>query len=148
REERTNRSVDRKIKEMVIALELTKKYEKDQILEWYLNSIPYGGIYTGIEAAAQGYFDKSAAELTLPEAALLAGIPQSPARYDPFSSTNLDEKTGQLSATSLAKARQAEVLKLMVEDGVITQQQADEALDAPLQFRQARFEIEAPHFVL
>ncbi|MCK9494558.1 MAG: transglycosylase domain-containing protein [Dehalococcoidia bacterium] len=148
REERTNRSVDRKIKEMVIALELTKKYEKDQILEWYLNSIPYGGIYTGIEAAAQGYFDKSAAELTLPEAALLAGIPQSPARYDPFSAENLDEETGQLSATSLAKARQAEVLKLMVEDGVITQQQADEALDAPLQFRQARFEIEAPHFVL
>ena len=78
REERLERSVDRKVKEMVIALELTKKYTKDQILEWYLNSIPYGGIYTGIEAAAQGYFGKSAADLTLPEAALLAGIPQSP----------------------------------------------------------------------
>lgn len=148
REERTERSVDRKIKETVIALELTKQYEKDQILEWYLNSIPYGGIYTGIEAAAQGYFDKSAADLTLPEAALLAGIPQSPARYNPFSPENLDSDTQQLSATSLAKARQAEVLTLMAADGVITSQQAEDALNAPLVFRQARFDIEAPHFVL
>ena len=148
REERTERSVDRKIKETVIALELTKQYEKDQILEWYLNSIPYGGIYTGIEAAAQGYFDKSAADLTLPEAALLAGIPQSPARYNPFSPDNLDADTQQLSATSLAKARQAEVLTLMAADGVITSQEAEDALDAPLVFRQARFDIEAPHFVL
>ena len=148
REERLERSVDRKVKEMVIALELTKKYTKDQILEWYLNSIPYGGIYTGIEAAAQGYFGKSAADLTLPEAALLAGIPQSPARYNPFSPENLDGDTRQLSATSLSKARQAEVLRLMVENGVITQKEADEALDAPLNFRQARFDIEAPHFVL
>ncbi|MQC17847.1 MAG: penicillin-binding protein [Chloroflexi bacterium] len=148
REERTERSVDRKIKETVIALELTKQYEKDQILEWYLNSIPYGGIYTGIEAAAQGYFDKSAADLTLPEAALLAGIPQSPARYNPFSPENLDSDTQQLSATSLAKARQAEVLTLMAADGVITSQEAEDALNAPLVFRQARFDIEAPHFVL
>ena len=148
REERLERSVDRKVKEMVIALELTKRYTKDQILEWYLNSIPYGGIYTGIEAAAQGYFGKSAADLTLPEAALLAGIPQSPARYNPFSPENLDEATRQLSATSLSKARQAEVLRLMVENGVITQKEADDALNAPLKFRQARFDIEAPHFVL
>ncbi|MGE3960177.1 MAG: penicillin-binding protein [Dehalococcoidia bacterium] len=148
REERLERSVDRKIKETVIALELTKKYSKDQILEWYLNSIPYGGIYTGIEAAAQGYFDKSASELTLPEAALLAGIPQSPARYNPFSPENLDGESRQLSATSLAKARQAEVLRLMAENGVITQEEAEEALNAPLNFRQARFDIEAPHFVL
>jgi membrane peptidoglycan carboxypeptidase len=148
REERTERSVDRKIKETVIALELTKQYEKDQILEWYLNSIAYGGIYTGIEAAAQGYFDKPASELTLPEAALLAGIPQSPARYNPFSPENLDGETRQLSATSLSKARQSEVLTLMAENGVITSEEAAAALAAPLQFRQAQFDIEAPHFVL
>jgi len=148
REERTARSVDRKIKETVIALELTKQYEKDQILEWYLNSIAYGGIYTGIEAAAQGYFDKSASDLTLPEAALLAGIPQSPARYNPFSPENLNPVTRQLSATSLAKARQSEVLTLMAANGVITSAEAERALAQPLTFRQARFDIEAPHFVL
>src|SRR6185503_2942305 len=69
--ERAQRSPERKLKEVVIALELTKRYSKDQILEWYLNSIPYGGVYVGIEAAAQGYFGKPASQLTLPEAALL-----------------------------------------------------------------------------
>ena len=68
----------------MIALELTKRYSKDQILEWYLNSISYGGIYTGIQAAAEGYFGKDAKDLTLAEAALLAGIPQSPAAYAPL----------------------------------------------------------------
>ncbi|MDA1010904.1 MAG: transglycosylase domain-containing protein, partial [Chloroflexi bacterium] len=148
REQRLERSIERKLKETVIALELTEQYEKDQILEWYLNSISYGGIYTGIEAAAQGYFGKSASELTLAEASLLAGIPQSPARYNPFGPDNFDETTRQLSPTSLAKARQLEVLRLMTERGFITQAQSEPALRAPFRFRQARFEIEAPHFVL
>ena len=147
RELRAERSVDRKIRETVIALELTQQYEKDQILEWYLNSISYGGIYTGIEAAANGYFDKPASELTLAEASLLAGIPQSPALYNPYSPANRDETTGQLSATSLAKARQAEVLELMVRRGVITQEQSTAAWEQDLQFRQSRFDIEAPHFI-
>jgi membrane peptidoglycan carboxypeptidase len=147
REQRTDRSVDRKIKETVIALELTKRYEKDQILEWYLNSISYGGIYTGIEAAAQGYFDKTSSELTLAEASLLAGIPQSPGIYNPFSPTNLDS-TGHLSETSLTKARQAEVLDLMVRRNVITQEQATKALNTELDFRVGRYDISAPHFVL
>jgi len=148
REERTERSVDRKIKETVIAMELTERYSKDQILEWYLNSISYGGIYTGIEAAAEGYFGKTAAELSLAEASLLAGIPQSPALYDPFSPTNIDATTGELSETSLAKARQGEVLRLMTQRGYITQEESEAALAAPLAFSQRRFDIEAPHFVL
>ncbi len=99
REERADRSINRKIKEMVIAVELTKSYSKDQILEWYLNSISYSGIYTGVEAAANGYFDKPASELTLAESALLAGIPQSPALYDPLDSSNLtSERTSALSS--------------------------------------------------
>ena len=89
REERAERSVDRKVKETVIALELTRQYDKGSILEWYLNSISYGGIYVGIEAASEGYFGKPASDLTLPEAALLAGIPQSPARYDPINNLPL-----------------------------------------------------------
>lgn len=136
REERTDRSIDRKLRETVIALELTEQYSKEQILEWYLNSIPYGGIYVGIEAAAQGYFDKSASELTLAESALLAGIPQQPATYDPIRNP------------SVAIARQHEVLDLMVRHGAITEQQAEAARNDRLTFRANRFEIEAPHFVL
>jgi len=136
REERAERSVDRKLKETVIALELTRQYEKDQILEWYLNSISYGGIYVGIEAASEGYFGKTAAELTLPEAALLAGIPQSPVRFDPINNLPLSE------------LRQQEVLTLMVRAGAITPEQADAAAEAELVFKANRFDIEAPHFVL
>ena len=136
REERAERSVDRKVKETVIALELTRQYEKGQILEWYLNSISYGGIYVGIEAAAEGYFGKPASALTLPEAALLAGIPQSPARFDPIN--NLP----------LAKIRQRDVLDLMVRSGAITGEQAEAAAEAEFVFKANRFDIEAPHFVL
>ncbi len=148
RAEREERSIARKLKEMVIAVELTEKYSKDQILEWYLNSIPYGGIYTGIQAAAEGYFGKPASQLTLAEASMLAGIPQSPAAYNPFSPANLDPSTGRLSPTSLTRSRQAEVLDFMVRRGVISQAEADRALATPLVFRQSRFDIEAPHFVL
>ena len=134
--ERSQRSVDRKLRETVIALELTKRYSKDQILEWYLNSISYGGIYVGIQAAALGYFGKPAAELTLAESALLAGIPQSPFAYEPIQNPER------------AKARQADVLGLMVRHGAITQAEADAALAEELAFQTARFDIDAPHFVL
>src|SRR5690606_15764545 len=72
------RTLDRKLREIVYALELSEDYSKENILEWYLNQISYADRYVGIEAAAQGYFRKSAKELTLGEAALLAGIPQAP----------------------------------------------------------------------
>ncbi len=145
-EERAERSIDRKIRETVIALELTDQYEKDQILSWYLNSISYGGIYTGVEAAAQGYFDKTAAELTLPEAALLAGIPQSPALYYPFD--HIDPITGQLAIGSPPRIRQSQVLDLMVANEVITPAEAEEARSTALEFKPNRFDIQAPHFVL
>ncbi len=136
REERTERSPERKLKEAVIALELTEQYPKEQILEWYLNSIPYGGIYVGVQAAAEGYFGKEAKDLTLAEAALLAGIPQQPAAYDPFQNP------------VLARARQSEVLDLMVRNGSISAAEAERARDEELVFQQSRFEILAPHFVL
>ena len=147
REQRSERSVTRKIKETAIAVELTNKYSKDQILEWYVNTISYGGLYVGIEATSEGYFGKKASDLTLAEASLLAGIPQSPARYDPFASSNIDAN-GVLIPEGWAKWRQGEVLNLMVRRNAITQAQADEALAAPLKFQADRFEIEAPHFVL
>ncbi|MEE8421322.1 MAG: transglycosylase domain-containing protein [Dehalococcoidia bacterium] len=143
REERSERSVDRKLKEAAIALELTDRYSKEQILEWYLNSISYGSIYVGVEAAAQGYLGKSVSDLTLAESALLAGIPQQPALYDPF--LNLD---GEGHLVGAAKARQRQVLNLMVGSGYITRQQADAAAAEEIEFKTGRFEIEAAHFVL
>jgi membrane peptidoglycan carboxypeptidase len=148
REEREDRSIERKLREMVIARELTERYSKEQLLEWYLNLLPYGGIYAGIEAASQGYFGKPAGELNLAEAALLAGIPQSPSGYFPYASENFNAATGDLAMGGRAKARQAAVLDLMVAAGNITPAQAAAAHAEPLRFREARFDIEAPHFVL
>ena len=109
-EERQQRSFTRKLREAVLAIKLTNEYDKDQILEWYLNEIPYGGVFTGIEAASQGYFGVSAKDLTLAQAAFLAGLPQSPSEYDPFAHPDA------------AKARQQEVLDLMAKHGQITQE--------------------------
>lgn len=148
REERAERSVERKLKETVIALELTQRYTKDQILEWYLNSIPYGGIYTGIQAAAEGYFGKDAKDLTLAEAAVLAGIPQSPAAYAPLQGQLTPGALVALTPGSPTKVRQLEVLRLMVENGAISQAEADTAARERVEFRPNRFDIEAAHFVL
>ncbi len=136
KEQRSERTVERKLREAAIAIELTRRYTKDQILEWYLNSISYGGIYVGIQAAAEGYFGKQASELTLAEAALLAGIPQSPALYNP-----LENPTASI-------IRQRVVLDLMVRHGLITPTEADTARREQLVFKANRFDIEAPHFVL
>ncbi len=136
KEQRTARTVERKLREAAIALELTERYAKDQILGWYLNSISYGGIYVGIQAASEGYFGKQASELTLAEAALLAGIPQSPSLYNP------------LQNPTAALIRQRVVLDLMVRHGLITPVEAAAARREQLVFKANRFDIEAPHFVL
>ena len=145
-EERQERTFERKIKEVAYALELTQNYSKDQILEWYLNQISYGGLYYGVEAASQGYFGKSANELTPAEAALLAGIPQSPAKYDPR------------NEAKAALARRNEILDLIAghaeislgEDQVyaVLPWQIEAAKAAPLGVIEQVYPIEAPHFVL
>lgn len=129
----------RKIKELILAVQVERTYSKDQILEMYLNEIPYGGTSYGIEAAANLYFGKHASELTLAEASLLAGLPQSPSRYSPYG-----------SRPELARVRQAEVLRRMVEDGYITSEQAEEAKNTQLTYRTTQKQIgfKAPHFVL
>ena len=100
-EDRSERSYARKVKETVYALELTNNYSKNQILEWYLNQISYGGLYNGVEAASQGYFGKHAKDLNLAEAATIAGIPACPSCYDPV--TNPEGAT----------ARRNEILNIM-----------------------------------
>ena len=138
-EERSGRTAERvrgKIKETILAVELTGEFSKEQILEWYLNSIFYGNFSYGIGAASQRYFGKPPAELTLPEAALLAGLPQAPSLYNP------------IEHFERAKGRQADVLDLMARHDYITQDEADAAKVAPLRFDSKEFEIVAPHFVL
>ncbi|MBV9328223.1 MAG: PBP1A family penicillin-binding protein [Chloroflexi bacterium] len=130
-------TAERKIKEAFLAMELTRRYSKDQILEMYMNEISYGNRAYGIEAAAETYFGKPAKDLTLPEASLLAGLPQAPSFYDPY--TNLQA----------AKERQAYVLDQMVRTGAITPQQQAEAAAAPLNLVPPTQSgpQEAPHFV-
>jgi 1A family penicillin-binding protein len=130
-------TAERKIKEAFLAMELTRRYSKDQILEMYMNEIPYGNRAYGIEAAAETYFGISARDLNLAQASLLAGLPQAPTFYDPY--THLPA----------ARDRQAYVLDQMVKVGDITQQDADAAARAPLNLvpsSQSQPQ-EAPHFV-
>ena len=133
-EERTAVSYNRKIKEIILAWIMNRKYSKDDILEMYLNEIYYGNLAYGVEAAAQTYFDKSAVDLTLAEASLLAGLPQSPVKLDPL--TNLEA----------AKERQWLVLNLMAGDGAITQAEAVAAYQEPLNFAPQEVSLAAPHF--
>ncbi len=130
------KSYDRKIKEIALAIISEMRYSKDQILEMYLNYISYGGTAVGIGSAAETYFGKEASELTLAEAALLAGLPQAPSRYSPF----------QSDATA-AKKRQKQVLDNMVEMEFITQAEADAAYEQELVYTSKRIDIQAPHFV-
>ena len=112
-------------------------YSKQQILEMYLNQIPYGGTAYGIEAASRTYFGKSAKDLTLAEAALLAGLPQSPTRYSPFG-----------SHPEYAKQRQELVLKNMKTQGYINNNEENKAINQELKYKNLSDSIKAPHFVL
>ena len=131
------RTIQRKIKEIILATWSELTYSKDQILEMYLNQVPYGGTAWGVEAAARKYFDKDVSELSLAESALLAGLPQSPTRFSPFG-THPD----------LARSRQHQVLRRMVEDGYITAEEAEAAEQEPLAFALDQEEIQAPHLVM
>lgn len=130
------KTLQRKIKEAVLSVMTEVLYSKGEILEMYLNYISYGGTAVGIEAAANKYFDKSAKDLSLAEAALLAGLPQSPTTYSPFGSN-----------PERAKNRQKEVLRRMAEDGYISQEAATAAGEEVLAFAIKRTDIKAPHFV-
>jgi penicillin-binding protein 1C len=126
----------RKIKEAILAVMTEILYTKEEILEMYLNYIPYGGTAVGIESAANQYFDKHAKDLTLAEAALLAGLPQAPSRYSPFASDG-----------TRSKQRQQEVLSRMAEDGYISDLESADAGSQSLEFALSKTDIKAPHFV-
>jgi 1A family penicillin-binding protein len=130
------RTLTRKIKEGILAIWVEALYSKDKILELYLNQVPYGGTAWGAESAAERYFGKNVKDLSLAESALLAGLPQAPTLYSPFG-----------AYPEYAKDRQRAVLRRMAEDGYITEEQAKEAGEEELMFKQ-NTGIKAGHFVM
>jgi 1A family penicillin-binding protein len=140
--ERTDRTLKRKIREIVLAYEVTRRYDRSKILEIYLNEAYYGNLAYGVEAASQTYFGKSARDLTLPEASFIAGLPQSPSVYDAFTPDGRAE----------ALRRQKDVLRLMEKQGDVTEAQAEAAADriAAYKFAPPRSDAfqTAPHFVV
>lgn len=135
----SERSLPRKIKELMLSIQVDRKYKKDEILEMYLNDVPYGGANIGVEAAAQSYFGKKVKEINLAEAAFLAGLPQAPSVYSPFAGKKY----------YIERTRQ--VLSQMEDVGYITEKQANSALEEIKKKEFSRSEdrgIKAPHFVM
>lgn len=130
-------SLIRKIKEVILAFWAERIYTKDQILQMYLNQIPYGGTSWGVEAASQTYFGKHAKDLDLAQSAFLAGLPNAPTLYSPY---------GEFP--NLWKKRQKEVLASLVEQKFITPKEKEDAEKEELTFQPIQNPIHAPHFVM
>ena len=131
------KTLTRKIKELLLSIELEKRYSKDRILEFYLNQIPYGNNTYGIEAASSLYFGKSTSDLDIAESALLAGIPKAPTFYSPWGS-NIESLT----------ARKNYILERMFSEGWITEEEKESSAKEDLKFLKPAQNIIAPHFVI
>lgn len=133
------RKVSRKIREFVLALRIEKTYSKDEILQMYLNEAPYGGTAVGVGAAAEAYFGKDVKDLTLTECVVLAGLPQSPSRYSPYSGNN---------KAFLPRAKEVE--KAMVDNKYISKEEGQKVLAEldTITFKGLGSKIKAPHFVM
>ncbi len=131
-----DRTITRKIRELVLSLLVETRYTKDKILEMYLNQIPYGGTSYGLESAAETYFNKSAKDLTVAESALLAALPQAPSYYSPFGSN-----------PEAGKDRQQYILKQMLDNNFLSAEEYSSASAEVLHFS-APPAIQAPHFSL
>jgi 1A family penicillin-binding protein len=132
-----DRTIERKLKEVVLAFWAERIFSKDQILQMYFNQVPYGGPTWGIAAASRTYFQKEVKDLTLAESTYLAGLPASPTTFSPYG-----------NHPEFAKMRQREVLRRMVEDGYITKDQEQQALSEKISIMPPKDPIKAPHFVM
>ncbi|MBI2268452.1 MAG: PBP1A family penicillin-binding protein [Candidatus Blackburnbacteria bacterium] len=134
----SERTLPRKIKEFILSIQIERKYKKDEILNMYLNEAPYGGTAWGVQAASEVYFGKNVKDLTLVEAAILAGLPQRPSKYSPYG-TDQQAYVG----------RSEHVLRRMREDGYITKEQEEEAKRElnNVKFVGRGASLKAPHFV-
>ena len=131
------KSYVRKIKELILAYRVEKKFSKDEILQMYFNEIPYGSNAYGVEAASRKYFGKSVKDINIAEAAVLAALPQAPSRYSPYGS-NVD----------LLLERKDYILDLMAEYGYIEKEKAMVAKNLKITFKEQTDNITAPHFVM
>ena len=134
----SERALSRKIKEFVLAVQIEKKYTKDEILRMYLNESPYGGTAWGVQAAAETYFGKNVQDLNLIESAFLAGLPQAPSTYSPY------------TGGGAYKTRTKDVLRRMREDSYITKDQEKQSLADldKMEFLLPGASFKAPHFVM
>ncbi|MFA7701911.1 MAG: PBP1A family penicillin-binding protein, partial [Patescibacteria group bacterium] len=131
------KTITRKIKEIILAQRIEKKFSKDEILQMYLNEIPYGSNAYGVEAAARKYFGKSVKDINLAEAAVLAALPQSPSRYSPYGANK-----------DLLLSRQQYILDIMQEQKYISETERDDAKKTELKFAAPENNITAPHFIM
>src|SRR5919199_4847530 len=138
-------SARRKLREIVLAYQVEQRYSKEEILENYLNRVYYGNQSYGVEAAAQGYFGKSAHDLDLAESALIAGLVQSPSEYDP---TRRDVSRTQDGLPVQTRERQRYVLEQMAQHGLVTEDQARAAYDEKLTIKPRQVDLKAPHWVM
>jgi penicillin-binding protein 1A len=141
------RTITRKVKELILAVELEREYSKQDILTGYLNIAPYGGVLHGVETAARDYFGSTAKDITLSQAALLAAIPKSPTFYSPYSAL-IDQESREALI-----GRQHYILDQMVDQKMITEEEAEAAktedILATIRPKQTKYQnIQAPHFVL
>ena len=139
-----DQTITRKVKELILSVELEREYSKKEILAGYLNAAPYGNVQNGVEAAARDYFDKSAKDLTLDESAFLAAIPKAPSVYSPY---------GPRFNKEALVGRQHYILGVMLDEKKITKQQHDEALKVDILAKyktpKPKYDgIKAPYFVL
>ncbi|HMB26263.1 MAG TPA: penicillin-binding protein [Patescibacteria group bacterium] len=131
------RKISRKIKEFILSYKIEQVFSKDEILQMYLNEIPYGSVAYGIQSASQTFLNKDVQDLTLGETAVLAALPKAPTYYSPYG-----------SHTEELFNRQAYVLNQMVENGYITEEQAKQARAEEIEFAIKKDSIKAPHFVM
>lgn len=133
----SEQTITRKIKEFILAIQVDRKYTKNQILELYFNATPYGGTTVGVEAAAERYFGKKAKELDIVESVILAGLPQRPSYFSPY---------GQNPKAYIDRSK--EVLRRMQEDNYLTKKQELDAIKKlpTVEFMKETHAIKAPHF--
>ena len=127
----------RKVKELLLAYRLEKRFDKDEILQMYLNEIPYGSTAYGVQAASQLYFGKNVKDINLAEAAVLAALPQAPSRYSPYGSHK-----------DLLLGRQKYILEQMQKQGYISEQEMNDAKNTEIKFKKPSESMKAPHFVM
>ncbi len=133
----TQKTISRKVREIVLSIELEQRYSKDQIFDWYLNAIPLGENCYGVETASQTYFNKPASDVSVPEAAVLTALIQGPSRYSPYGPNK-----------KILMEKKDRVIDRMEKVGYLTKEEAEQAKQEKIEFAESTISMKAPDFVL